>query len=116
MARFVQAGIGATFFLLILGGCVPGATYFYSDEPIEEPTTAPFAGGSPASAKGGTMRPLIFSGGPDKTNAILVNASGNLAAGASCGVPAGITAGGLDTSGRDARGDNITNFDAEARK
>ena len=87
----------------------PGSGKFFS-------STAPFAGGAPAASKGGTMRPLIFSGGPDKTNAILVNASGNLAAGASCGVPAGITAGGLDTSGPDARGDNITNFDAEAKK
>jgi type II secretory pathway pseudopilin PulG len=87
----------------------PGSGKFFS-------STAPFAGGTPAAAKGGTMRPLIFSGGPDKTNAILVNGTGNLAAGASCGVPAGISAGGLDTSGGDARADNITNFDAEARK
>ena len=87
----------------------PGTGRFFS-------TTAPFAAGTPQPAKGGTMRPLIFSGGPDNTNAILVTGTGNLAAGASCGVPAGISAGGLDTSGGDARADNITNFDAEVAK
>jgi type II secretory pathway pseudopilin PulG len=87
----------------------PGSGRFFS-------STAPFYSDPSTANTGRTMRPLIFSGGPDKTNAILVNATGNLAAGASCGVPAGISAGGLDTSGGDARADNITNFDAEARK
>jgi prepilin-type N-terminal cleavage/methylation domain-containing protein len=87
----------------------PGSGNFFS-------ATAPFSSDPLTANAGRTMRPLIFSGGPDKTNAILVNAGGNLAAGASCGVPSSISAGGLDTSGRDARADNITNFDAEARK
>jgi type II secretory pathway pseudopilin PulG len=90
----------------------PGSGRFFS-------TTAPFSAGVPAAAKGGTMRPLIFSGGPDKRNAILVNGNGSLAAGVACGDPADATIatfGGLDTGGSDGRGDNLTNFDAEVGK
>lgn len=90
----------------------PGSGRFFS-------TTAPFSSGVPAAAKGGTMRPLIFSGGPDQRNAILVNGDGNLRLGPACGDPANATVatfGGLDTGGADGRADNITNFDAEAKK
>jgi prepilin-type N-terminal cleavage/methylation domain-containing protein len=90
----------------------PGSGRFFS-------ATAPFSAGAPAAAKGGTMRPLIFSGGPDQTNAILVNGDGNLGAGMACGDPANSTVatfGGLDTGGSDARRDNITNFDTEVGK
>jgi prepilin-type N-terminal cleavage/methylation domain-containing protein len=78
-------------------------------------TTAPFTSGSVASsAKGGTMRPLVFSGGPDGTNAIRVNGSGNLtAAGLQCGDPTGSDVGGPDGAGS---ADNITNLDAEANR
>jgi prepilin-type N-terminal cleavage/methylation domain-containing protein len=81
--------------------------------------TPPFSAGFPVSAKGGTMRPLIFSGGADKTNAILVNGGGCLKLGDACGDPSHpdvATLGSLDTSGADARADNITNFDTEVAK
>ena len=76
-------------------------------------TTPPFSGGTPAPAKGGAMRPLIFSGGPDGTNAIRVNGTGNLAAGAQCGDPAGSDVGKAENSGAS---DNLTNFDAEVKR
>ena len=75
--------------------------------------TAPFSSGTPATAPGGTLRPLIFSGGPDGINATRVNGSGNLAAGAQCGDPAAIDFGAADGPGT---ADNITNFDAEVAK
>lgn len=85
----------------------PGSGPFFS-------ATAPFTSGAVAPAKGGTMRPLIFSGGPDGTNAIQVNGSGNLtAAGTLCGDPTGSIVGRPDNAGAT---DNITNFDAEATK
>ena len=90
----------------------PGSGRFFS-------TTAPFTSGSAAAAKGGTMRPLIFSSGPDLTNSVLVNAGGSLALGAACGDPANgtvATFGGGDGAAPDGRADNITNFDAEAKK
>jgi prepilin-type N-terminal cleavage/methylation domain-containing protein len=90
----------------------PGTGRFFS-------TTAPFSAGTPQFAKGGTMRPLLFSGGADQRNSILVNGGGNLALGDACGDPANATVatfGGRDPSGADGRTDNITNFDAEAAK
>ncbi len=85
----------------------PGGDRFFS-------TTAPFTVGPVAPAKGGTMRPLVFSGGPDGTNAIRVNESGNLtAAGLQCGDPTGSDVGGPDGAGST---DNITNLDAEAAR
>lgn len=76
--------------------------------------TAPFTSGAVAPAKGGTMRPMVFSGGPDGTNAIRVNGSGNLtAAGLQCGDPTGSDVGGPDGAGS---ADNITNLDAEANR
>jgi len=84
----------------------PGSGRFFS-------STAPFSSGTPATAPGGTLRPLIFSGGPDGINATRVNGSGNLAAGAQCGDPAAIDFGAADGPGT---ADNITNFDAEVAK
>ena len=75
--------------------------------------TPPFTGGTPATGTGGTMRPLIFSGGPDGTNAIRVNGTGNLVAGARCGDPTGSDFGKAENSGA---ADNITNFDAEVKR
>lgn len=57
-------------------------------------STQPFTGGTPVAAKGGTMRPLIFSGGPQRPF-----------------LPAVIS-----NNGSDVRAGAITNFDAEARK
>jgi hypothetical protein len=54
----------------------------------------PFAGGTSAPAKGGTMRPLIFSGGPQQPFLPAI----------------------LSGSGSDVRAGAITNFDAEAKK
>jgi prepilin-type N-terminal cleavage/methylation domain-containing protein len=90
----------------------PGTGRFFS-------TTAPFSAGTTQFAKGGTMRPLIFSGGADQRNSILVNGGGSLALGDACGDPANATVatfGALDAGGPDGRTDNITNFDAEAAK
>lgn len=81
-------------------------------------TTPPFDGGTAAPAAGGTMRPLIFSGGPDKLGSTQINAGSYLGMGANCGDPqaAPISAlGGLDAQ-PDSREDNITNFVAETRK
>jgi prepilin-type N-terminal cleavage/methylation domain-containing protein len=84
----------------------PGAGNFFS-------TTPPFSAGTPQFAKGGTMRPLIYSNGPDGLDDIGVNASGNLAANAQCGDPTGSPVGGAIGGGA---ADNITNLDAEAAK
>lgn len=88
----------------------PGVKYFS--------TTPPFDGGTAAAAPGGTMRPLIFSGGPDKLGSTQINAGSYLGMAANCGDPqiAPIsTLGGLAAQ-PDSREDNITNVDAEARK
>jgi hypothetical protein len=63
--------------------------------------------------KAGTMRPLIYSNGPDGLDEIDVNGSGNLRAGPKCGDPDGSDVGGAAGAGA---ADNITNFDAEAKK
>ncbi len=78
---------------------------------------APFSG-SPSPTLG--LRPLIFSDGPDQRNSITVNAASNISSGVDCGNPANATVktfGALfvDSQG-DARADNITNFDAEAKQ
>jgi hypothetical protein len=54
-------------------------------------------------------RPLIFSHGPDGLGTTKVNAGGNLPS-----VAGGL--GGVDGSGTDRRLDNVTNFDAEAKR
>lgn len=71
-----------------------------------------------AAPSGRVMRPLIFSGGPDRTNSINVNGGANLDLGLNCGDPTNATLatfGGLNGS-PDGRGDNITNLDAGARQ
>ena len=79
-------------------------------------TNLPFTPGG----SGRTMRPLIFSGGPDQTNSTAVNGESNLQLGVKCGDPTEppvATFGGPETSaGGDSRADNITNFDAEVSK
>ena len=57
-------------------------------------STQPFTGGTPAAAKGGTMRPLIFSGGPQQP----------------------FLGPNISANGADVRAGAITNFDAEAKK
>ena len=74
--------------------------------------------GSPTPTLG--LRPLIFSDGPDQRNSTTVNAASNILTGTNCGNPDDSvvkTFGGLfaDSNG-DARADNITNFDAEAKQ
>jgi len=82
-----------------------GALFFSTD--------APFA----PNAAGRTMRPLIFSGGPDQLNSVAVNGGSNLSLGTQCGIPSASAYGGRDTSSSgDYRADNITNFDAEVSR
>lgn len=87
----------------------PGSGPFFS-------ATPPLAPGASLPAPGGPMRPLIFSGGADQINSIQVNASGNLAMGSACGVPASLTFGARDDTAGDGRADNITNFDDEVKR
>jgi type II secretory pathway pseudopilin PulG len=64
--------------------------------------------GTPYFADGRT-RPLVFSAGPDGLGTTSMNASGNL--------PSKATGlGGCSDTGADRRADNVTNFDAEARR
>jgi prepilin-type N-terminal cleavage/methylation domain-containing protein len=94
----------------------PGSGRFFS-------TTAPFTTGAPAAAKGGTMRPLIFSGGPDGRPTTRVSEGGNFGASAPADNPSASNLAAFlapvpadDPDPSDGRADNITNFDAEARK
>ncbi|MCX7412405.1 MAG: type II secretion system protein [Planctomycetia bacterium] len=80
-----------------------GSNFFSSDVPFL------------STPSGRVMRPLIFSGGPDKTNSIAVTDSGHLRSDLNCGTQSSGTFGGLNGS-LDARADNITNFDAEAKQ
>jgi prepilin-type N-terminal cleavage/methylation domain-containing protein len=81
-------------------------------------TTPPFDGGTAAAAPGGTMRPLIFSGGPDKLGSTNINAGSYLGMAANCGNPqvAPITTLGGPDSGTDSREDNVTNLGTEVRR
>jgi len=80
-------------------------TKFFSQTPPFSPT-----------ATGRGMRPLIYSPGPDGEYGLeRNNEAGNLAAGVSCGNPASaptITS----AAPQEGAADNITNFDAEARR
>jgi hypothetical protein len=76
-------------------------------------TVAPFA----STGTGRTMRPLIYSAGPDGEYEFETQiTSGNLAAAANCGnpgaQPTSLFARPLGTGATD----NITNFDAEAKR
>lgn len=83
--------------------------------------TAPFDGPG-AGAEGGTMRPLILSGGPSKEDATKFAGMSYLDLDpdeTQCGNPlnAAITPlGGHDATYEDRRNDNITNFDDEVKK
>lgn len=80
--------------------------------------TKPFDGLPPAGAAGGTMRPLVFSGGPSTQSSTNVNDGSylGLIPSSLCGDPADGTIavlGGLAGTD-DYRADNITNFSSEA--
>jgi hypothetical protein len=93
----------------------PGGGKFFS-------TTAPFVSGSIALAPGGTMRPLIYSSGPDGKATFAVPTASQIKTGTNCGNPADVTAATLASFAAplddpvDRRADNITNFDAEAKQ
>jgi len=80
-------------------------TKFFSQTPPFSPTTT-----------GRGMRPLIYSPGPDGEYGLERNGeAGNLAAGVNCGDPA--TAPTITSAAPlEGAADNITNFDAEARR
>lgn len=82
-------------------------------------TTAPFSSGTMAPAPGGTMRPLIYSRGPDGGATFAVPQTAQITTGTNCGNPAHAT---VATFGAfsapaedpvDRRSDNLTNFDTE---
>jgi Tfp pilus assembly protein PilE len=88
----------------------PGARFFS--------TGLPFEGVAVTGGAGGTMRPLIFSGGPSQLSSTEIHAGSYLALGNACGDPANATIaalGGL-AGATDHRADNITNFDAEVKR
>ncbi|MEX0671563.1 MAG: prepilin-type N-terminal cleavage/methylation domain-containing protein, partial [Pirellulales bacterium] len=94
-----------------------GTKFFSASRSLENPFV-----GSPSPALG--MRPLIYSAGPDgeygfnRDNERPTLTSGSTPVGRDCGnwttTNTGSSAGAVD--GIDYRDDNITNFDAEARK
>jgi hypothetical protein len=90
----------------------PGSGKFFS-------STRPFSSGTVAPAKGGTMRPLIFSAGPDKKNTIAINGDSNFGPTSPSENPdadrGGFVAASEEDKG-DYRADNVTNFDAESKK
>lgn len=80
---------------------------------------APFSGLPSTSTMGGTMRPLLFSGGPSKLSTTTIHTGSYLALGSACGSPADATIatlGGHDGGGDDSRADNITNYDDAVKK
>lgn len=90
----------------------PGSGRFFSSTP-------PFSTGTPAPAKGGTMRPLILSAGADGKATTAVSDGGNFSTTAPCENPSASNLGGFqppDDDSTDRRADNITNFDAEVTK
>jgi prepilin-type N-terminal cleavage/methylation domain-containing protein len=91
---------------------LPAGTKFFSQ-------SAPFDGTPPTGTTGGTMRPLIVSGGPSKLPSIELHAGSYLTLGVTCGDPADGTIaklGGLPEGSNDNRGDNLTNFDREVQR
>lgn len=93
-----------------------GSKYF-------DQSAAPFSGQSLTSSVGGTMRPLVLSGGPDKDDTTRYPTSPPeqpyLELGNGCGVPTQAEIrplGGLDDTGKDMRLDNITNYDDTVKK
>jgi prepilin-type N-terminal cleavage/methylation domain-containing protein len=133
MPEFLDAWNNPIRFVLWPAGLklpASGAANFFS-------STAPFYSDPSIATAGRTMRPLIFSCGPDGNklmkrppndtpgpSLLLTNPIGNLANGANCGTPSGGSQSGQTpgspiwrSSPDDELPDNnITNFDAEARK
>ena len=90
----------------------PGSGEYFSP-------TAPFDSGPVMAAPGGVMRPLIYSSGADGRSCIGTSTFCQIASGTNCGNPADVNAktnGALAGDPPDQRADNITNFDAEAKK
>jgi prepilin-type N-terminal cleavage/methylation domain-containing protein len=85
----------------------PGQPFFDTKRPFDSgPLLNP-------DRLGGTMRPLLFSGGPSKKSSTAINDSSYLGSG-DVGNP-GNGLGGSD-GGADSRNDNITNFDDEVKQ
>lgn len=81
--------------------------------------TAPFDGLPATGATGGSMRPLLFSGGPSKLASTEIHIGSYLSLGNACGDPADptiATLGGSDGGASDNRADNITNFSREVQR
>lgn len=84
-------------------------------------TTAPFADGTAEAAPGGTMRPLVFSGGPDKKSSTRINDGSYLGMKEKCGdptIPPINTLGGFGPAPNDStdyRADNLTNLGIKRR-
>jgi type II secretory pathway pseudopilin PulG len=85
----------------------PGQPFFDTKRPFDD---GPLAN---PDRPGGTMRPLLFSGGPSRKSSTAINDASYLESG-NAGTP-GNGLGGPD-GGDDYRNDNITNFDDEVRK
>ena len=81
--------------------------------------TAPFDGLPATGATGGSMRPLIVSGGPSKQDSTKFVGMSWLSLGNACGDPADATIailGGWDGISPDYRPDNVTNFIGEVQR
>jgi len=81
--------------------------------------TAPFDGLPATGATGGSMRPLIVSGGPSKQDSTKFGGMSYLSLGNACGDPADATIailGGWDGISPDYRPDNVTNFIGEVQR
>jgi hypothetical protein len=94
----------------------PEDRFFSSAKPFSSGTTVVLSG-TATPPKGGTMRPLIFSAGPDKRSTIAVNGDSNFGPSSPCEDPTKADRGGFkppNDDPADYRADNITNFDAEA--
>jgi len=91
---------------------LPVGTKFFSQIP-------PFDGTPPTGGTGGTLRPLIFSGGSSKKASTEIHGGSYLALGSQCGDPTEETIarlGGLPEGSEDNRRDNLTNFDREVKR
>lgn len=91
---------------------LPAGTKLFSQTP-------PFDGSPPTAGTAGTMRPLVFSGGPSKLSSTEIHVGSYLALGDTCGDPTDPTIaklGGLPSGSEDNRSDNLTNFDREVQR
>lgn len=95
-----------------------GTRFFSGSRALEEPFPQRAAGlGAPRPSPALGMRPLIYSGGADRTPSLAAS-TGNVVTGTACGSPASQLGGLLSDPKNpgDRRQDNITNLDAEALK